>query len=116
MAPISGSVNARVPSGWVLLLSVAPISVGLPSAGNLDRAFDNTGELVPERRSGDWCEAGDTVQHVGGGGVSDSDPPEVDLRRPPDGGVPMANCTAGGEIELISQLLFRCSDRFMLIG
>lgn len=91
-------------------------SVGLPRAGSLDRAVDNTGELVPERRRGEWCDAGLTVQHDGGGGVSDSDPPDVDRRRLPVGGVPIANCTAGGEIELISQLLFRCSDRFMLIG
>lgn len=45
--------------------------------------------------------------HGGGfGGVSDNDPPDVDLLRltdDRDGGVPMANCTDGGEIEFISQ-------------
>uniref|UniRef100_A0A8W7PVT0 Uncharacterized protein n=1 Tax=Anopheles coluzzii TaxID=1518534 RepID=A0A8W7PVT0_ANOCL len=75
-----------------------------------------TGELVPDRRNGDWWEPGLTVQQLGGGGVSDSEPPDVDLRRPQDGGVPMANCTAGGEIDRISQLLPRFSDRFILIG
>lgn len=34
------------------------------------------------------------------GGDSDKDPPEVD-RRLPSGGEPMANCTAGGDIELM---------------
>lgn len=45
--------------------------------------------------------------HGGGfGGVSDNDPPDVDLLRltdDRDGGVPIANCTDGGEIEFISQ-------------
>lgn len=48
----------------------------------------------------------------GGGGVSD--PPDVLRRRL--FGVPIANCTDGGEIEFISQLLLRRSDRFILIG
>lgn len=115
MAPISGRVNARVPKGCILLLSLVS-NVGLPRAGSFDRACDNTGELVSDRRSGEWCDAGLTVQQDGGGGVSESEPPDVDRRRLPVGGVPIANCTAGGEIELISQLLFRCSDRFMVIG
>ena len=62
--------------------------------------------------------------HGGGlGGVSESDDPEADRIRPmpakeTDGGVPIANCTAGGEIELMSQalLLLRRSERFMFIG
>jgi hypothetical protein len=60
------------------------------------------------------------ICHVDGGtgGVS---PPDVDLRRladDADGGVPIANCTLGGEIELISklQLLLLRFDCFILIG
>lgn len=108
-------MKARDPKGCVLLLSLVS-NVGLPRAGSFERALDNTGELVPERRSGEWCDAGLTVQQEGGGGVSDSEPPDVERRRLPVGGVPIANWTAGGDIELISQLLFRCSDRFILIG
>lgn len=61
------------------------------------------------------------ICHVEGGigGVSPP-PPEVERLRFPelDGGVPIANCTVGGEIELISQfeLLLRRFDGFMLIG
>lgn len=56
--------------------------------------------------------------HGGTGGVSG---PQADVRRLPDefdGGVPIANCTLGGEIELMSQLqlLLRRFDCFMLIG
>lgn len=49
-------------------------------------------------------------------------PPEVDRRRFPaelNGGVPIANCTLGGDIELMSQLqllLLRRFDCFMLMG
>jgi len=79
--------------------------VGLPNVGSLVSAADGrTGELLPLRRKGD-CECpGDTCQVLGacGGGVSDSDPPEAERIRV--GGVPMANCTAGGEIELMSLL------------
>lgn len=114
VAPISGNVNARCPSILWLLLSI--INVGLPSAGSLLNALGSIGELVSDRRNGEWCDAGLICQTAGGGGVSDRDPPEVDRRRPL-GGVPIANCTAGGDIELISfVLLLRCSDRFMLIG
>lgn len=34
------------------------------------------------------------------GGDSESEPPDVERRLLPSGGEPMANCTAGGEIEL----------------
>lgn len=56
----------------------------------------------------------------GTGGVSGPQP-DVDRRRLPvelDGGVPIANCTLGGEIELMSQLqlLLRRLDCFMLMG
>lgn len=57
----------------------------------------------------------------GTGGVSPPAHPDVERRRladEADGGVPMANCTLGGEIELISQLqlLLRRFDCFILIG
>lgn len=80
-------------------------------------ADDRIGELVPDRRNGDECVAGLTCHVDGGGGVSDNELPDAERCRPPIGGVPMANCTAGGDIELRSELLLlRCSDRFMLIG
>lgn len=111
---ISGSVNARCPNTWWLLFS---IRVGLPSAGNFIIADDNVGELVPDRRNGDVWVAGLTCHVDGGGGVSDNELPDAERCRPPIGGVPIANCTAGGDIELRSELLlFRCSERFMLIG
>lgn len=100
-------MKARAPNGCVLLFSSAASSVGLPKAGSFESALHNTGELVSERRSGDCCDAGLTVQQLGGGGVSESDPPEVDRRRLPEGDVPIANCTVGGDMELISQLLVR---------
>lgn len=58
--------------------------------------------------------------HGGTGGVSGPQP-DVERRRFPDefeGGVPMANCTLGGDIELMSQLqlLLRRFDCFMLMG
>lgn len=55
--------------------------------------------------------------HGGTGGVSGPHP-DVDRRRSPDGGVPIANCTLGGDIELMSQLqlLLRRLDCFMLMG
>lgn len=63
------------------------------------------------------------ICHVEGGigGVSPPPPPDVERLRLPDeldGGVPIANCTCGGEMELISQfeLLLRRFDGFMLIG
>lgn len=58
-------------------------------------------------------------QVLGGtGGVSGPNP---EVRRLPaelEGGVPIANCTLGGDIELISQLqlLFRRFDCFMAMG
>lgn len=56
----------------------------------------------------------------GTGGVSGPQP-EVERWRLPDeldGGVPIANCTLGGEIEFMSQLqlLLRRLDCFMLMG
>lgn len=128
MAPISGRVNARVPeSGWLLLFSAS--SVGLDSAGNFARALEgNDGDpvAVPERLSadGDWWKlvvAEGLICHVlgGTGGVS-ACPPDVDRRRLPEvleGGVPIANCTLGGDIELMSlQLLLFRLDCFMLMG
>lgn len=65
------------------------------------------GDTVDERRNGDGCVAGLTCQLHGGGGVSDSEVPEADRRRAPAGGVPMANCTDGGDIELIDVQLLR---------
>lgn len=65
------------------------------------------GDAVPERRSGDDCVAGLTCHVHGGGGVSDSEVPDAERRRTPAGGVPMANCTEGGDIELIDELLLR---------
>lgn len=59
---------------------------------------------------------GEICQVEGGtGGVS---LPDVERRRLAEGGVPIANCTLGGEIELMSrlQLLLRRFDCFMLIG
>jgi hypothetical protein len=61
------------------------------------------------------------ICHVDGGigGVS---PPDVDRRRfadEDDGGVPIANCTLGGDIEFISRLqllLRRLFDCFIFIG
>lgn len=137
VAPSSGSVNARGPSMgcWLLFSDDEPlppepneptepgatIKVGLPNVGSLVRADGSTGELCPERLRGDcvWppgltCQ----VQGAEGGGVSDSEPPEVERCRP-CGGVPMANCTAGGEMELISllTLLLRWSGLcFTLMG
>lgn len=87
----------------LLLFSVK--RVGLPSAGNLAKALiGRLGELVPERRKefGDVAD-GDTCHVQGGigGGVSE---PDVERRRFPNdaGGVPIANCTCGGDIELMS--------------
>ena len=77
--------------------------MGLPSVGSLVSAEGKTGELCPERRKGDAvCAPGLTCQVQGAlkGGVSDSELPEAERKRP--GGVPMANCTAGGEMELMS--------------
>jgi hypothetical protein len=62
------------------------------------------------------------ICHVLGGTGGVSGPhPDVERRRLPDefdGGVPMANCTLGGDIELMSQLqlLLRRFDCFMLMG
>lgn len=64
---------------------------------------------MPERRNGDDCVAGLTCQVLGGGGVSESDVPDVERRREPTGGVPMTNCIDGGDIELMDVLLCRCA-------
>lgn len=101
----------------LLLLMGRPTTVGLLSAGSFKTDDDSVdGETVSDRRTGDVCVAGLTCQVLGGGGVSDSEVPEADRRLAPIGGVPIANCTDGGEIELIDELLFLCSDRFMLMG
>lgn len=126
-APISGSVKALVPINGLLLFSAS--SVGLDRAGSFARALDgNDGDppTVPDRlkADGDWWKfvvADGLICHVlgGTGGVSG---PKPDVRRLPDkfvGGVPIANCTLGGDIELMSQLqllLLRRFDCFMLIG
>lgn len=111
-------------------------TAGMPRPGNIsmppgppplaaidDMAADAIvgGDAVLERRNGDGCVAGLICQVLGGGGVSDSDVPDVERRRTPAGGVPMANCTDGGDIELIDVLLLRLSDScdgcfFMLMG
>lgn len=91
--------------------------VGLLSAGNFSIADDiDGGDAVPERRNGDDWIAGLTCHVDGGGGVSESEVPDAERRREPIGGVPMANCTDGGDMELIEELLLRCSERFMLMG
>lgn len=80
---------------------------------------------------GDCCVVGLICHRYGAiGGDSDNEPPETD-RRLPTGGEPIANWTAGGDIELIlmadgavaaalftlfGSLLLRWSDRFILIG
>lgn len=128
MAPMSGRVNARVPaSGWLLLFSAS--RVGLDSAGSLARALEgNDGDppTVPERLSadGDWWKFvvadGLICQVLGGTGGVSGWPPDVDRRRLPEvleGGVPIANWTLGGDIELMSlQLLLYRLDCFMLMG
>lgn len=59
--------------------------------------------LVECRIGGDCCVVGLICQRYGAsGGDSDSEPPDVERRRLPSGGEPMANCTAGGEMELMS--------------
>lgn len=115
MAPISGNVYA-LPNGFCCWLLFSVIIVGLPRAGNIVNAVGRLGELVPERLNGEWCVAGLTCHVQGGGGVSDNEPPDVERRLVP-GGVPIANCTAGGDIDdIISQLLLQCSDLFILMG
>lgn len=52
------------------------------------------------RIGGDCCVGLICHKYGATGGDSDNDPPEAD-RRLPNGGEPIANCTAGGEIELI---------------
>lgn len=76
---------------------------------------------MPERRNGELIDkffvpdTGETVHKLGGGGVSHK-LLDVDLRRPP-GGVPITNCTDGGDNELISMsFCIGFSDRFILIG
>jgi hypothetical protein len=123
---MSGRVKALVPISGLLLFSVN--SVGLDRAGNFARALDgNDGDppTVPDRlkADGDWWKfvvaEGLICQVLGGtGGVSG---PNADVRRLPVefvGGVPIANCTLGGDIELMSQLqlLLRRFDCFMLMG
>lgn len=50
---------------------------------------------------GDCCVVGLICHRYGAtGGDSDNDPPDAE-RRLPSGGEPMANCTAGGDIELM---------------
>lgn len=126
---MSGKVKALVPINGLLLFSVN--KVGLDSAGNIARALDGTDgdpPTVPDRLRADgdcWklVVADGLICHVlgGTGGVSGPQP-DVDRRRLPDvfdGGVPMANCTLGGDIELMSQLqllLLRRFDCFMLMG
>lgn len=82
----------------------------------------NTGGEVPDRLNGELlgyclCAAtGETDHTFGGGGVSHR---LLDVERllPPPGGVPITNCTDGGDRELIS-MSFVClfSERFILIG
>lgn len=125
-APMSGRVNARVPINGLLLFSVS--NVGLDRAGNFARALDGRDgdpPTVPDRLSAEgdgWklVVAEGLICHVlgGTGGVSG---PDVERRRLPeelDGGVPIANCTLGGDIELMSQLqlLLRRFDCLMLMG
>ena len=87
------------------------------------------GDVADCRIGGDCCAVGLICHKYGAnGGDSDSEPPDVDRRRLPNGGEPRANCTAGGDIELISigavifvalfarVLLFRWSERFIVIG
>lgn len=134
--PISGNVNARVPSNgwWKALLFSIKLKLGLSRVGILVRAPDTIcGGIVAECRiGGDCCVVGLICHKYGAsGGDSDSEPPDVERRRLPGGGEPMANCTAGGEMELMSTadgtvagavfaifvvLLFRWSERFMLMG
>jgi hypothetical protein len=119
---MSGRVNARVPRIRGLLLASAR-SVGLDRVGNFARALpDGIPPVVPDRLSckGDcwkFVVAEGEICHVEGGtgGVS---LPDVERLRLAEGGVPIANCTLGGEIELMStlQLLLRRFDCFMLIG
>lgn len=63
------------------------------------------------------ADTGDTGQILGGGGVSHKLLEDV-RRLPLPGGVPITNCTVGGDKELISisVWIFRFSDLFMLIG
>jgi hypothetical protein len=126
---MSGNVKALVPINGLLLFSAN--SVGLERAGNFARALEgNDGDppIVPDRlrADGDWWKlvvADGLICHVHGGTGGVSGPhPDVERRRLPDefdGGVPMANCTLGGDIELMSQLqllLLRRFDCFMLMG
>lgn len=118
---MSGNVNARVPISGLLFASAS--MVGLDRVGNFARALPvGIPPVVPDLLNcdGDWWKfvvADGEICHVDGGtgGVS---LPDVDLLRLAEGGVPIANCTLGGEIELISrlQLLLRRFDCFMLIG
>lgn len=122
--PISGKVNALFPINGLLLFSN---KVGLDNVGSFARALDGNPPIVPDRLNalGDWWKlvvAEGEICHVDGGTGGVSPHPEVDRRRFPeefDGGVPIANCTLGGEMELISQLLqllLRRLDCFILIG
>jgi hypothetical protein len=115
-------VNALVPINGLLLFSN---KVGLDNVGSFARALDGNPPIVPERLKADgdwWMLVEGEICHVDGGTGGVSPQPEVDLRRLPDefdGGVPIANCTLGGEIELISQLLqllLRRLDCFIFIG
>lgn len=125
ISDISGRVMARVPNGMIgecrkLLLSD---KFGLLSMGTRANGPLSIGGEVPERRNGElfgyclWAATGETDQMFGGGGVSHR-LLDVERRLPPPGGVPITNCTDGGERELMSMSfctgLF--SERFMLIG
>lgn len=79
---------------------------GLLNIETLAKGPLNIGDDVPDRRNGELfgtilVDTGDTCQMLGGGGVSQRLLDEV-LRLPPPGGVPITNCTEGGDIELMS--------------
>lgn len=65
---------------------------------------DSCGVIVDVCRiGGDCCVVGLICHRYGAtGGDSDSDPPDIERRRAPNGDEPIANCTAGGDMELIS--------------
>lgn len=123
ISEISGRVIALVENGMMgdrprLLLS---LRLGLLKMGTRASGPLSSGGEVPDLLSGELegmflaPETGDTVQTLGGGEVSQR-LPEVDLRRPP-GGVPMTNCTEGGDMELMSMSVFCLSGLFfMLMG
>lgn len=113
---------ARVPNGIIgeCLILLLSERFGLLNIDTRDNGPLNIGGEVPDLRNGELlgyclCAAtGETDQQLGGGGVSQK-LADVERRLPPPGGVPITNCTEGGERELIS-MSFCTGLLFTLMG